>query len=62
MNCTSAKVKFFVLPASWDLEYDVSIQEKFKEVGGYWNHEEKLWCLDPEVETPDNCKAYELSL
>lgn len=55
-------MKFYVLPANWDLEYDSSMIEKFKEAGGFWNHEEKLWCIDQEADVPSNCKAYELSL
>lgn len=54
-------MKFYVLPANWDLEYDSSMIEKFKEAGGFWNHEEKLWCIDQEAGVPANCEAYELS-
>lgn len=55
-------MKRFFLPASWDLEYDSVMMEKFKEAGGFWDPEDKLWCIDPEADIPDNCKAYELSL
>ena len=55
-------MKRFFLPASWDLEYDVSLLEKFKEAGGFWNHEEKLWCIDQEADIPERCQVYELQL
>ena len=44
-------MRHFMLPPSWDLEYQSSKMDIFKELGGQWDPEIKEWVIDPEIDT-----------
>lgn len=44
-------MRYFMLPPSWDLEYQMSKMDKFKELGGRWDPERKEWAMDKEIDT-----------
>ena len=55
-------MRHFLLPPSWDIEYQVSKMDIFKELGGKWDPVLKEWTMDTEIDTSiieDWLEAYE---
>ena len=55
-------VRHFILPPAWDIEYQVSKMDLFKQLGGKWDPEIQEWFIATDVDTTvieDWLEAYE---
>ena len=48
---TEQDVRHFILPPAWDIEYQVSKMDLFKQLGGRWDPEIQEWFIGADVDT-----------